>query len=550
MGSSSLEWTDVTILNSGRVVACGTEHGVNTDLVVQAWEPDGTIAWIYRYPDPGDATWQASGKIATNGTDIFVAGSRGSFVNLEAELTLILRLSQNGALLDQNDFLMTLQDANETITGIAVNPAATGEVFVTGYSTGAGRDGWVMKLQSNLEQAWLQDLTYAAEVRTSAPLPLPDGKVLIPSAGPSTTAVAKYGTTGLLEATYTVPSSSPAVQPLTRSATGQVVLLSYVSAGINISKLDSNLGLLGTTLVNDHFYNYGSAQWSDAAGGLFVCSDRYSEGLLDMRKYSPTGTLLWTDVVPNVSSRLADYLLKVDRFGNPVVIGNEEHLDGNVNFVGWCWDSSGHRQWKSVWSSTQTSNDFPRAWAVDSKLRLYAVGKATNPANFVDTKGAIWRTSQYFHRAPDLLTMRSGTVASGTLADLAEADGTTQTLCVQPGVSRVIQPVIGEYETTFPIEAVDPAATTLDLHLVASCNISGAKCVLQCFNWTTGLWQVVLNDTLTGSLQAFDAPLTVPADFVQAGTRLVRARILCRPARTRSTPFCVTLDQLEARSDT
>lgn len=554
---SNLDWSDSAILSNGRVVACGTEHSLKTDLVVQAWEPDGTVAWIYRYLDAGNQENQEAVKLATNGSEVFVVGMNEPTPTWTEKQFFVVKLNaSNGLLLDESSFSVDSQGLNEMVCGAEINPAATSELFVTGYSgTAQNHSGWVMKLGSNLRAAWQQDLRYESTVTPGEPLPTSDGKVYVPSDGDSAgityrSAVSKYSSTGVLESTYQVPNSSISTQSIAMASSGQIIFASKIGVGYQLSVLTPNLGLQGTRQVVDHFYDYVHLLWSDAEDALYVCSERYSEDLLDMRKFSSTGVQLWVDNPANKISHLGQYILKEDRFGNPVVVGNEELNDGSLNFVAWCWDASGYRQWKNAFTESQTSNDIAYSFAIDDSLRIFVVGKAVNPdpaaAQF---KGAIWRTSQYLHRSPDTITERQGHVAAGSVDDLATADAISQTLCIQPGILGIFKPIVADYETKYPIEIDSQLVASLNVKLTLSCNVSSSFCGIALYDWISGTWRYMWSGYPSTSAQTFDIAIPNPARFVKSGQRLVRIRVLGTPLRNVSSQFCILLDQLELCSD-
>ncbi|MBS1707186.1 MAG: hypothetical protein JSS65_00535 [Armatimonadetes bacterium] len=557
-GGASIKWTDSVVLSTGRVVACATEYGAKSTLLLQAWEPDGTVAWVYRFPDAGDQYYEKAAVLATDGSNVFAVGTRSASPTSDDDEVFALKLNSFGLLLQTEQFGANPYGYDEVVCGAAIT--AFGELFVTGYSKPAivtTHEGWVAKLDNTFRYDELTPLNYETRVTPGKPFPLPDGRVLVPSEGDLVggfsyrTRLSRINSLGVEDAAYQVANTTGTVQPVARTSAGQIFFLVQDGGGFRVSKLTPDLALLGTTVVNDHFYNRGSILWSDAAQALYVCSDRYTEDLLDMRKYTVNGQLVWSDTPANVTNHLGDYMLKADRFGNPVVVSNEIRDNGNVNFVAWCWDSRGLRQWKNAFTNTETSDDIPSSFTLDDKLRLIAVGRAENPADpHNDYKGAIWRTSQFFHRTPDNLTMRLGYAVAGSLADLAEPDGVSQTLGNDSMVFGLTSAIVADYETNFPIEIVDPATTSLEVRLDMSCNASSGYVALMMYDWTVNTWRFVWDGTLSNLPNTQVANISSPQRYVRPGSRQVRTRIITAPLRRPLVPFRVFVDSVEVRSDT
>ena len=250
-GGHNLKWTDVAVLPSGKVAACGEEDTANgKDLVIQAWEPDGDVAWIYRYPDPLDETLEYSGKLAVRGNNLLFAGHR--YLNASASDTniFLVELNDSGAQVHIHNYSIDFQSMSDIEQAITVVGT---DAYITGRNVGGVNDSYfVLKVDSANAISWIYN---PSVTDTVTPLPakaLPNGFIVcgyeFGYLNRQTELKVLNPTTGAVAYSYVPPTSSSDKADF--DVTNQ--------NGIVLTYRHSNAGTTRIEQLTDHLVSLGS----------------------------------------------------------------------------------------------------------------------------------------------------------------------------------------------------------------------------------------------------------------------------------------------------
>jgi hypothetical protein len=315
------------------------------DIETVKYLPDGTQAWSARYQSPigGDDTGQAIALSSTG--DVYVTGQSSGYVGSSyVTQQTVLKYSSVGALAWSNQYG---NPAGPNI-GRSILVDAQGYVYVGGTEGGAAGTGdmCVRKLDPAGNVVWeatydgvQHGYDYVYQIAFA-----PNGDIVA------------AGNTSL-------PLSSTTDFAVMRvSSTGTVLWAREVNGAGNGS--DSAFAVAVDASGNAYAAGYTTtaAQGQDTA--LFA--------------YDPAGTLLWSRNF-NGTSNGNDVLRKVaiDRFGRVIALGGSTNVGTGTDFALFVYDTAGNLAWQRTWDGPAHLDDTARGLALDALGNIVVVGNRT-----------------------------------------------------------------------------------------------------------------------------------------------------------------------------
>ncbi len=333
---------------------------------------------------------------------------------------------------------------NDLDSASALAVDASGNVYVTGYSTGIGYDYATIKYDTNGNQLWVaryngsgngHDIAVALVIDTA-------GNVYVtgysPGSGTSSDyATIKYDTNGsqLWISRYNGPGNgNDYANALEIDATGNVYVTG-VSPGSGTSndyatiKYDTNGNQLWISRYNGPGNGNDNANTLevDAAGNVYVAG--YSLGTSDdfaTIKYDTNGNQLWVSRYDGLGHfRDGASSLAVDDSGNVYVTGFTDYdFSSNLsNYATIKYDQSGNQLWVAIYNGPGNDTDSASDIAVDGAGNVYVTGYsygATTSTDYATIKydangNQLWVArydgpSSYLDFASDLAVDTAGNV--------------------------------------------------------------------------------------------------------------------------------------------
>ncbi|MCD6589082.1 MAG: SBBP repeat-containing protein [Candidatus Fermentibacteraceae bacterium] len=139
------------------------------------------------------------------------------------------------------------------------------------------------------------------------------------------------------------------------------------------------------------YYNH-SGNRNDHAEGIALDSDGYiyvtgrsinfnTQGTYDFAtiKYTPAGVEEWVSRYDSPGMYSDDYsrAIDLDATGNVYVIGNTPFYDQGINYTLVKYDASGVEQWVSSYNGPYSHDDYPSALALDDSGNVYVTGRSS-----------------------------------------------------------------------------------------------------------------------------------------------------------------------------
>jgi uncharacterized delta-60 repeat protein len=233
---------------------------------------------------------------------------------------------------------------------------ASGNVYITGYSTGVGtsKDITTIKYNSSGIQQW----------------------------------TARYNGTG---------NGTDEAYAITVDVSGNVYITGY-STGSNSGK----------DIIIIKYNNNGTQQWVarhtspdeysdeayaitvDAAGNSYICGYQYDDDKdneIVLIKYNSSGMQQWVKDYNGTNNKDADeaYAITVDGAGYIYITGSSEGYSTNKDFVTIKYNSSGMQQWAQRYNNSPVNeNDEAYAITVDALNNVFVTGSSTSSSNGKD----------------------------------------------------------------------------------------------------------------------------------------------------------------------
>ncbi|MBL8066642.1 MAG: hypothetical protein JNM34_12425 [Chthonomonadaceae bacterium] len=542
LGGTDLKWEKIAAAADGTVAACATEHQATSTFLVQGWNPDGTVKFIYRYPDPAGLYEDGAVDIIADGNEFAVVGYTNHGVPSGQTQTLLVRLDSNGNALFEHMFDL---GPGTTFDESPVDMVRSGHGVI--IAANQNYVGYVARIEGTTVD-WnttIQDPNNTMRLES-----ISDGLSLL--------VVGQVGNAGGARDVFTMSLDNgalfqhlqfPTDQAILDTGGQDYVLTSVTSSGEIVAyKIDVFNGIDYMHVFGGTFYNGGQIEPGLDNSAYIVYQDSLAGQML-MNKWKFAPDTVSTDIVNNLAGPGRDYVLRTDQFGNPVVMGSTQDNNMRVNLAAWSWDKNLARQWHVQLTGNPSRDELPTDFVIDRDQRFYGVGKSTDPVAG-DTKAVSWRVKTWYQAHPDTVRTVLGRHLSGGVDSLQSTDGLNYVSCRFFVPNQQIHPINIEFETEFPIDNVLPGSTSHTLFLTISSDTTGVVQSVQLFDWTAGSFS---DEAIT-----FLSPITIQVQlpgtgnlsrFYEPGTRRVKARTRIKQfGPTTSYGFCGFLDEVRWES--
>lgn len=353
----------------GNVYVTGYSPGAGTanDYATIKYDSTGREIWAMRYAGQSWADDVPFALAIDNSGNVYVTGQSGIYPDYNI---VTVKYTAAGA----QDWVATWSGPDngpDAGTAIAVNPA-TGEVWVTGYTTDAAAktDIITVKYTATGSQSWSQLWGDSENDRANA----------IGIDGSGNAYITGY--------TYTGNSELENFVTVKYSPTGAELWAQTYNSTFNCT--DEALALA-----------------VDASGNVFVTgrsnTARPPGGNWDMAtlKYDTNGGQQWLTRYTGVGRDDLPVALKLDRAGNPVIVGSSKRAAGDYDCVTIKYNSSnGSEAWNARYNSSFNKDDVGAGLAIDSLNQVHVVGSSMGSGSTYDylvlrysaTGGQDWAT--------------------------------------------------------------------------------------------------------------------------------------------------------------
>jgi len=344
-GNSHDEAYALMIDGLGNVYVTGYSYGLSgtTDYATLKYNNRGQRLWVARYNGPASAS-DTSVAIKVDGSgNVYVTGSStGSKGNLD-----YFTIKYNGAGIKQWTARYNGPgNSDDYVTALDVDDA--GNVYVTGRSIGSSGfyDYATIKYNSAGVKMWI--------ARYNGPAQNHDGA----------NALAVDGFDNVYVTGYTTASNGDT----------DYLMIKYNSAGVK--QWASRAGYTGS-LKKDNPY----ALTVDGAGNVYVTGAITNSGLnYDYKtiKYNNAGVGQGGPGYNAANNNDEAYALAIDDNGNVYVTGRSYNKNGNYDFATIKYNSTMIQQWVTRYNGSANSHDGAKAITVDGSGNVYITGYSTS----------------------------------------------------------------------------------------------------------------------------------------------------------------------------
>ena len=355
----------VAVDGSGNVYVTGYSAGIGTgdDYSTLKYDSSGVLKWEARYDGPGnstDAAYQI--KVDASG-NVYVTGKSRSGTIAATEDFATIKYNSIGV----QQWVRRYNGPGNS-EDIAYNIAidGSGNVYVTGSSTGSGTDNdyVTIKYNSSGDSLWVK--------RYNGPGNSIDNSYRITVSDSGNVYVTGYSRSG----------SSPGSEDCTT--------IKYNSAGVQqwVQRFNNGANEIGLGIA------------VDAAGNTYVAGFAWNGfSSLDYLtiKYNSSGIQLWSRI--EVSAGINVVLsLAVDNPGNVYVTGYSfNETTGNDDYLTIKYNSSGSFQWESKYNGPGNGADTAFSLAVDGTGNVYVTGSSSGSGSGTDYTTVKYNSSGVQH---------------------------------------------------------------------------------------------------------------------------------------------------------
>lgn len=329
---------------AGNIYVTGESYSSegNSDFATVKYNSAGDQQWVARYNGPGNYIDYAVSIAVDASGNVFVSGySTG--INTDYDFTTI-KYSSSGIQLWVQRYSSS-GNLGDQVKSMAID--AAGNIYITGssYETGESSNFTTIKYNSAGTQIWLQSYN-----------------------GP--------GNNSEIPFDITVDNSGNVF--ITGSSTGSGTSLDYCTIKYNSS------GILQWIQRYNGTGNYIDQSYSiavDPQGDVYVTGtsrETVSGSDCTTIKYSSNGAQLWIQKYSGPGN-LNDqaYSLALDQAGNVIITGSCIDLQNNMNYVTVKYNSNGIQQWAQSYMGSGNGNDIAYDIDVDIYGNAYVTGNIT-----------------------------------------------------------------------------------------------------------------------------------------------------------------------------
>jgi hypothetical protein len=329
---------------SGNVYVTGSSYGPNglPDFATVKYSSSGDTLWVQRYNGPAD-NWDGATEIALDASgNVYVAGqSYGS--NYFDYVTIKYSPSGTEEWVARYD-----GPANTDDWPNALAVDASGNVYVTGYSIGAGTfyDYATIKYSPSGTQSWVARYN-----------------------GPGNTKDRAWGL-GV--------DGSGNVYVAGDSGEGSPNLSDYVTVKYSPS------GVQRWAARYNNLYDYATALDVDASGNVYVTGYSYGSGTYydyATIKYNTRGVTRWVARYHGGTGDDFAYALDVDASGNVYVTGESVGSGTGGDYGTVKYNARGQQRWVNRYNGPGGATDSAVAIAVDGSGGVYVTGESDGGGN-------------------------------------------------------------------------------------------------------------------------------------------------------------------------
>lgn len=397
--ASNIDMANAMVVDaSGNVYVTGasTGSGSNYDYATVKYNSAGVQQWFARYNGSGNNE-DIAYSIAVDATgNVYVTGysKSGSTAGTEDYVTI----KYNSAGVSQWTQIYN-GTGNNTDIAYSIAIDGTGNVYVTGASTGSGTNHDYATIKYNVSgaQQWVQryngpgnNIDEAKSLRVSS-----SGDVFVTgysrggaAFGTEDYATIKYNTSGAVQWTqryngtgngYDV-ANSLAIDAagnvyVTGACTGSGTNYDYVSVKYNTSGVQQWL----------QTYNGPGNNWDEATsiavdgtGNVYVTGYSTGSGTgfdYATMKYNSAGTQQWLQRFNGPASSIDQAIsIAVDASGNVYSAGWSQGSTSNFDYSVIKYNSAGTQQWEKRYNGPANTGDFGTSFAIDGTGNLYISG--------------------------------------------------------------------------------------------------------------------------------------------------------------------------------
>jgi hypothetical protein len=417
-GPNEVAWDtaqDIALDDSGNVYVTGFSTGIGTerDYATIKYDTKGNELWVARYDGPGDSGDYAMAIAVDSSGNVYVTGySTGSGTDFDYAT---IKYDTKGKELWVARYDGPANSKDDTPLAIAVD--SSGNVYVTGESVGIGGEGdyATIKYDTNGNQLWVRRYDGPGNDRDWGYAIAVDDSDNVYVTGQSVGiggegdyATIKYDTDG-----------------------NQLWLARYNGPG------------------NDR--DIGADMAVDSSGNVYVTGRSYGIGTdsdYATVKYDTDGNELWVERY-NGPANLHDYAvaIAVDSSGNIYVTGVSGHIlhggyEQDADYATIKYDTNGNEVWVARYNGPGNAYDMGYAIAVDDSDNVYVTGQSMGSGTYTD-----YATIKYDTTNGDQLWVRryNGPANAGELAAAIAVDSSGSVYVT--GYSRGTYPDVTDYAT-------------------------------------------------------------------------------------------------------
>ncbi len=382
----------IAIDGSSNIYVTGTSWGAGTynDYATIKYDSSGDSIWVARYDGP-DNMYDEAKAIAIDDTYIYVTG--GSMdANLYTDYVTIKYDSSGDSLW----VARYNNPAGFDDHAYAIGVDASGNVYVTGYSTSVGWDCTTVKYDSSGVEQWVQTYTtndqdYAIAIAIDAS----GNSFVAGSSGDPYFATwdyitIKYDSSGVEQwaERYNGPvDGHDEARAIALDSSGNVIVAGgSAGSGSNSDYTTIKYNPLGDSLWVVRYNGLSNGvDWANAIavddmGNIYVTGGSAGSGLdwdYATIKYDSSGVEQWVVRYNGpVDGHDEAKAITLDASGNVYVIGYSDGSGTGPDYATVKYDSSGVEQWVVRYNGPGNNNDYAYAIAVDDAGYFYVTGES------------------------------------------------------------------------------------------------------------------------------------------------------------------------------